>query len=160
MALIKCPECGKEISNNAKTCPNCGHRLKPSAAIPILLTIAGILSILLAAFFLTPYIETASLNPSDYLLPEHYEEETKFLVPHLIVLIISCISLIAALLQAINIKMKSRPLAISGIIASSICFILLAYGFTLTTEFFLFVPFVCAPPLLSLIGGCLSLKHL
>lgn len=24
MALIKCPECGKEISNRAKSCPNCG----------------------------------------------------------------------------------------------------------------------------------------
>ena len=25
MALIKCPECGKEISSNAVTCPNCGN---------------------------------------------------------------------------------------------------------------------------------------
>lgn len=24
MALIKCSECGKEISDKAKTCPNCG----------------------------------------------------------------------------------------------------------------------------------------
>lgn len=24
MALIKCPECGKEISSMAKACPNCG----------------------------------------------------------------------------------------------------------------------------------------
>ncbi len=24
MALIKCPECGKEISDQAKACPNCG----------------------------------------------------------------------------------------------------------------------------------------
>lgn len=24
MALIKCPECGKEISDKAKACPNCG----------------------------------------------------------------------------------------------------------------------------------------
>ena len=24
MALIKCPECGKEISNNAASCPHCG----------------------------------------------------------------------------------------------------------------------------------------
>lgn len=24
MALIKCPECGKEVSSFAKTCPNCG----------------------------------------------------------------------------------------------------------------------------------------
>ena len=24
MALIKCPECGKEYSEKAATCPNCG----------------------------------------------------------------------------------------------------------------------------------------
>jgi hypothetical protein len=27
MALIKCPECGKEVSNLAKTCPNCGFSI-------------------------------------------------------------------------------------------------------------------------------------
>ena len=25
MAIIKCPECGKEVSNSAKMCPNCGY---------------------------------------------------------------------------------------------------------------------------------------
>ena len=25
MALIKCPECGKEISDKATACPNCGY---------------------------------------------------------------------------------------------------------------------------------------
>ena len=24
MAIIKCPECGKEISDKASACPNCG----------------------------------------------------------------------------------------------------------------------------------------
>lgn len=28
MALIKCPECGKEISDKATTCPNCGMPLR------------------------------------------------------------------------------------------------------------------------------------
>lgn len=28
MALIKCPECGKEISDMVKKCPNCGYKLK------------------------------------------------------------------------------------------------------------------------------------
>ena len=31
MALIKCPECGKEISDNAQNCPQCGYPLKGSA---------------------------------------------------------------------------------------------------------------------------------
>lgn len=25
MAMIKCPECGKEISDKANSCPNCGY---------------------------------------------------------------------------------------------------------------------------------------
>ena len=27
MSLIKCPECGKDVSSNASSCPNCGHPL-------------------------------------------------------------------------------------------------------------------------------------
>lgn len=29
MTLIKCPECGKEVSNMERTCPNCGHPVSP-----------------------------------------------------------------------------------------------------------------------------------
>lgn len=28
MALIKCPECGKEVSDTAKACPNCGYDIQ------------------------------------------------------------------------------------------------------------------------------------
>lgn len=28
MALIKCPECGKEISDTAENCPNCGYHFE------------------------------------------------------------------------------------------------------------------------------------
>lgn len=28
MALIKCPECGKEISDKASSCPNCGYPIE------------------------------------------------------------------------------------------------------------------------------------
>ena len=28
MAMIKCPECGKEISDTAKTCTHCGVKLR------------------------------------------------------------------------------------------------------------------------------------
>lgn len=31
MALIKCPECGKEISDSAVSCPGCGHPMKQKA---------------------------------------------------------------------------------------------------------------------------------
>ena len=33
MSLVACTECGNQISNSAKACPNCGHELpKPSTA--------------------------------------------------------------------------------------------------------------------------------
>lgn len=28
MALINCPECGKEVSDKAANCPNCGYPLE------------------------------------------------------------------------------------------------------------------------------------
>lgn len=28
MAIIKCPECGQQMSDNAKTCPHCGYQYK------------------------------------------------------------------------------------------------------------------------------------
>lgn len=31
MALIKCPECGKMISDKAHACPNCGYPLQKRA---------------------------------------------------------------------------------------------------------------------------------
>lgn len=33
MAIINCPECGKEISDKALSCPNCGYPLNQSTAI-------------------------------------------------------------------------------------------------------------------------------
>lgn len=33
MALIKCPECGKEVSSTAKSCPNCGHPIAPEKVV-------------------------------------------------------------------------------------------------------------------------------
>ena len=40
MAMIKCPECGKEISNMANACPNCGvpirnYNRKSSGSSPV-----------------------------------------------------------------------------------------------------------------------------
>lgn len=33
MAMIKCPECGKEISENAKSCPNCGNPMNSTSKL-------------------------------------------------------------------------------------------------------------------------------
>lgn len=55
MALIKCPECDKDISDTIKKCPNCGYKLKKKinkkityilVVIFIILTITGIVYII------------------------------------------------------------------------------------------------------------------
>ena len=53
MALIKCPECGKEISDKAKKCPNCGYSNKKSGNVYKvgIITIVVIVIIAMAVFF-------------------------------------------------------------------------------------------------------------
>ena len=33
MALIKCPECGTEVSDKAEKCPKCAYPIKPASNI-------------------------------------------------------------------------------------------------------------------------------
>lgn len=48
MALMNCPECGKEISDTAKKCPNCGFKLSKgiNKMLLVILIVAGCLLIL------------------------------------------------------------------------------------------------------------------
>lgn len=48
MAIIQCPECGHQISDQAGVCPNCGYVLKKKK-LPIKLLIAGGLLLVCAA---------------------------------------------------------------------------------------------------------------
>lgn len=49
MALIKCHECGSEISSEATTCPKCG--VTPKNATSVIKTIAGALLILVFGLY-------------------------------------------------------------------------------------------------------------
>lgn len=57
MSLINCPNCQKEISNLAKSCPHCGHPIKKSNTvvkkiiIPLILFIVGVLCVAFAVWF-------------------------------------------------------------------------------------------------------------
>lgn len=57
MALIRCPECGKEISDSAQVCPNCGCKtelgnqndiMKTSVLADLGFTVLGIICAILA----------------------------------------------------------------------------------------------------------------
>jgi hypothetical protein len=56
MALIKCPECGNEISKSAKSCPQCGHEKKARKSFGL----GSFILVLVAGFYLM-----SAINPSD-----------------------------------------------------------------------------------------------
>ncbi|MEB2785542.1 zinc-ribbon domain-containing protein [Algoriphagus sp. E1-3-M2] len=62
MALTKCKECGKEISSEAKSCPNCGFALKKKTGF-LAYFISGFLILLL-------FWMIGSLSNSDSTKPE------------------------------------------------------------------------------------------
>jgi uncharacterized OB-fold protein len=52
MALIKCKECGREISDEAPACPNCG---KPQKNKPVATSLSKQITVYLVSFFLPPF---------------------------------------------------------------------------------------------------------
>lgn len=59
MALVKCKECGAEVSTKAASCPNCGGPIKPKAKVGCL----GAIGLIVVAFILAAVI-TESINPT------------------------------------------------------------------------------------------------
>jgi ribosomal protein L37E len=53
MAIINCPECGKEISNTAKSCPHCGYDIKKAKNIKFFKKIS--ICVLCLVLLLTAY---------------------------------------------------------------------------------------------------------
>lgn len=55
MALIKCPECGKEISDSAMVCPNCGHKNTTRKSNPkaLLIVLVGFFLVITTILFVT-----------------------------------------------------------------------------------------------------------
>ncbi|MCX6758830.1 MAG: zinc ribbon domain-containing protein [Candidatus Nealsonbacteria bacterium] len=52
MALLKCKECGHEISDEAKACPNCG---KPQKNKPLSTSLSKQITIYFVSLFLPPF---------------------------------------------------------------------------------------------------------
>jgi len=77
MALIKCPECGKEISDKAASCPNCGMELRRRGSSNSLLALYMI--ILIAFLVAIIYITYPSYKVSKALITtlRSYSETTQ-----------------------------------------------------------------------------------
>jgi hypothetical protein len=62
MALIKCKECGNEVSDTAKACPHCGANVPKSSGY------VAIIVIVIAGFFLLVTCSDKSKNTSSTAL--------------------------------------------------------------------------------------------
>ena len=71
MALIKCSECGKQISDKANRCPNCGNKLNSINKKNIIIIISSICFILLIIICLEIYKSNNNNNAK-----EDYVEDT------------------------------------------------------------------------------------
>lgn len=61
MALINCPECGKEVSEQAKICPNCGYKIKRMKSSVKLLVDIIILAVIAIAGYI--FVDNLHLKP-------------------------------------------------------------------------------------------------
>lgn len=76
MALISCPECGREISSHAPACPSCGYPLQadgksPSATPPHALQsprLWGRVAMVVGAWLVTPWIARLIVGLAAFVL--------------------------------------------------------------------------------------------
>ncbi len=58
MALCACPECGQPVAESAKSCPSCGHRLRPFNWTPVKVAVVAILTVACVAWVYAKYRAT------------------------------------------------------------------------------------------------------
>jgi len=85
MALIKCPECNKQVSDAAKTCPHCGFQLisnditkkpkKVNGCLSILIIAAAVLTIFFIIGFFGDDSSSDSTNSTNNFLAYNYAED-------------------------------------------------------------------------------------
>lgn len=66
MSMIKCPECGKEISDSAKVCPNCGFQIKKKKPVWLIIiaSICGVIAVLVLISAIMDFTKATTPNPS------------------------------------------------------------------------------------------------
>jgi len=81
MALLKCKECGKEVSDKAEKCPNCGSPVpKKLGIISIFIRLigVGILILIFYAMFIAPSMNKPGLLEANYLIKVSGTQGLKF----------------------------------------------------------------------------------
>lgn len=76
MALIKCSECKREVSNKAKRCPHCGAKVPGNQIITIV-----VIAILFLFFLKCSFTEKSKPKPPVVSLPTENQESAKIVTP-------------------------------------------------------------------------------
>lgn len=69
MALIKCKECGTEISNKAESCPKCGAKVSKSSKFGTLITVIGALYLFSIAWRMISPSQSINSNSETSTIP-------------------------------------------------------------------------------------------
>lgn len=149
MALIKCPECGKEVSSDCKQCPNCGKQLKKPVAPIVLSIIAFLISLWATWKFVVPVFTTFYTRYFTSAFGDFGLASNENLALSLAVIT----SLIASVLLLVNAWNGSKPLNIAGISLSVVSLALFAVSTFLTSSLSILFPIYLTPPILSLVAG-------
>lgn len=158
MALIKCPECGKEVSNNAKACPNCGCSLKTSSTHFSLVLVGCVISVLIVLLSLVTLI-----NNFDYIMngSGSIDKLLEISTPTIIIMAGGLLPLISSVLQTVNRQRKSKGLNTASMILSAVSFVFAGLLImTRETTWIMVVPLMMVPPILLLIAGNSAAKNL
>lgn len=78
MALSNCPECKKEISSKARTCPHCGYAPKKSSGCTsVVLFVIGLFIVMAIVGGLSDSNESTSFTPTKLDALRHAESKIK-----------------------------------------------------------------------------------
>lgn len=149
MALIKCPECGKEVSSDCKRCPNCGKQLKKHVAPTVLLILALLISLWTIWKFVVPVLNAFYRR----YFTSDFGDFAVASTTNLVLILVVATALAASILLLVNVWNDSKALSTSGISLSTVSLVLYALSTfmvgALPVTFFIFI----TPPILSLVAG-------
>lgn len=149
MALIKYPECGKEVSSESKTCPNCGKQLKRPVAPTVLTVLSVLMSVWLVYVALVPAV---NFYVNVYFQPHGIRDlssERYFWMRFPVV----GTALVSGVLLLINSRIDSKPLNTIGIVLSIASLAIYVIYFGLDPARSTLFPLFITPPILSLVAG-------
>lgn len=150
MALIKCDECQKEISDTAKTCPHCGYNLKKERkklnSKNIIYNFRTISCFLLILAFITSFFAVSfsrdNYSSSRQMLNRSFNDMMYYLLDNfdIVFIIIGIVSIVALIYYILGRKVKFKkiiyyiPTFIYNFLATILIFVVLLGGLDIHTS--------------------------